>query len=115
MTEHNARRGRTWTGRVCGGECGARGVNTLRYAADQRVVTLGGKNTVVVARGDRLTILTPGGGGYGANISTTASASDEHSSSGNSRGTDEGGKMTFSRSSMTTGSLHNYTMNQESV
>jgi 5-oxoprolinase (ATP-hydrolysing) len=59
-----------------GGEPGARGVNLLSRIdtpnenegsgdADCRVVSLGGKNTVVVNKHDRLTILTPGGGGYG--------------------------------------------------
>jgi 5-oxoprolinase (ATP-hydrolysing) len=35
-------------------------------AASHRTINLGGKNTVDVQGGDRLTILSPGGGGYGA-------------------------------------------------
>ncbi|CAN0493992.1 unnamed protein product, partial [Hapterophycus canaliculatus] len=34
--------------------------------SDGRTVSLGGKNTVHVDAGDRLTILTPGGGGHGS-------------------------------------------------
>ena len=48
-----------------GGGNGARGLNLLRRAHDGRIVSLGGKNTVRVQRGDTLTICTPGGGGYG--------------------------------------------------
>lgn len=48
-----------------GGEPGSRGVNLLTLAKDKRTISLGGKNTVNVLPGDVLTILTPGGGGYG--------------------------------------------------
>jgi 5-oxoprolinase (ATP-hydrolysing) len=48
-----------------GGAPGARGVNLLRFTSQGRLVNLGGKNTVQVDRGDVLTILTPGGGGFG--------------------------------------------------
>ncbi|KAJ3341068.1 hypothetical protein HDU93_005700 [Gonapodya sp. JEL0774] len=50
-----------------GGECGARGRNIwIRNGADkERWINIGGKNTVLVAKGDRLRVETPGGGGYG--------------------------------------------------
>lgn len=48
-----------------GGQAGARGLNLLRRVADGYEVNLGGKNTVHVVPGDILTILTPGGGGFG--------------------------------------------------
>ncbi|RQM23124.1 hypothetical protein B5M09_005532 [Aphanomyces astaci] len=48
-----------------GGGPGARGHNLLTYT-DGRTINLGGKNTVEVLAGDILTILSPGGGAYGA-------------------------------------------------
>ncbi|KAH9163502.1 hypothetical protein LEN26_000494 [Aphanomyces euteiches] len=50
---------------LAGGGPGARGHNLLTYT-DGRTINLGGKNTVEVQAGDVLTILSPGGGGYGA-------------------------------------------------
>lgn len=47
-----------------GGEGGARGRN-IWVKGDGSEVNIGGKNTVLVARGDRIVIETPGGGGYG--------------------------------------------------
>jgi 5-oxoprolinase (ATP-hydrolysing) len=58
---------------LAGGGDAARGVNLwlqAQPAADGaeafRVVSLGGKATVTMQAGDRLRLLTPGGGGYGA-------------------------------------------------
>ncbi|KAG9444966.1 hypothetical protein H6P81_016306 [Aristolochia fimbriata] len=48
-----------------GGRDGARGVNYL-IRKDNHVVNLGGKNTITVMAGERLRILTPGGGGCGS-------------------------------------------------
>ncbi|GMF01033.1 unnamed protein product [Ambrosiozyma monospora] len=58
-----------------GGDDGERGVNLwVRQVKDQngdvvagaeKVVNLGGRATVDVEAGDRVVILTPGGGGYG--------------------------------------------------
>jgi len=50
---------------LAGGQPGARGQNLLTFAADQRTINLGGKNAVKVSKGDKLKILSPGGGGYG--------------------------------------------------
>ncbi|CAK4080949.1 unnamed protein product [Aphanomyces euteiches] len=50
---------------LAGGGPGARGHNLLTYT-DGRTINLGGKNTVEVQAGDVLAILSPGGGGYGA-------------------------------------------------
>ena len=47
-----------------GGSPGTCGRNTL-IRRDGRVEVLGGKARVELARGDRLRIETPGGGGYG--------------------------------------------------
>lgn len=41
-------------------------LNFLWRQKGDHTVSLGGKNTVEVDAGDRLTILTPGGGGHGA-------------------------------------------------
>lgn len=49
---------------ILGGGDAARGVN-LWIRRDGRVVSLGGKATVEVQGGDRIMLLTPGGGGYG--------------------------------------------------
>ena len=51
---------------MVGGDAGSRGLNLLHRKVSGRTVSLGGKNTVRVVRGDRLEILTPGGGGYGS-------------------------------------------------
>jgi 5-oxoprolinase (ATP-hydrolysing) len=58
-----------------GGEPAARGLNFLiragsksdgdQPAQKERVITLGGKNLCHVNPGDRILILTPGGGGFG--------------------------------------------------
>lgn len=88
---------------MCGGLPGARGLNLL--SRDGRIISLGGKNTVEVAAGDRLTIHSPGGGGYGH---VSASASED---------AEERKKNTRSSGAMlkTSGSLNQYSLNQESV
>ena len=56
-----------------GGDPGSRGVNSLTIGNnannDIRTISLGGKNTVNVVPGNILTILTPGGGGFGSHSS----------------------------------------------
>ncbi|CAM9540519.1 unnamed protein product [Chrysoparadoxa australica] len=49
---------------MAGGGPGERGLNLLTEVSG-RVVSLGGKNTLHVKPGDELTILSPGGGGWG--------------------------------------------------
>lgn len=51
-----------------GGESGQRGMNILKRKTPQgfRDINFGGKNSTTVAAGDRIQILTPGGGGYGS-------------------------------------------------
>lgn len=56
-----------------------------------RTVSLGGKNTVNVKPGDRLTILTPGGGGHG---SPSPSMITSNGVEGNGNRRDEGGDAT---------------------
>lgn len=85
---------------MAGGLPGGRGMNLLTSLSMGRRVNLGGKNTVQVDSGDRLTICTPGGGGYGA----PGQQED---------GEGAAGKKVDLR--LTSGSLHQYTMNQESV
>jgi 5-oxoprolinase (ATP-hydrolysing) len=84
---------------LAGGECGARGENYLirRESGCERVVSLGGKNTVNCSPGDRIRILSPGGGGWGPVGNVPAEAV---------------GVATLSR---TTGSVNQYQMNQETV
>lgn len=50
-----------------GGECGSRGKNLLIYP-DGRVQSFGAKNTAKVPKNSRISINTPGGGGYGQKI-----------------------------------------------
>jgi N-methylhydantoinase B/oxoprolinase/acetone carboxylase alpha subunit len=124
-----------------GGSCAQRGLNLLHICETalgddsatatapakgtvMRTVSLGGKNSVQVGRHDRITIYTPGGGGYGplAASSLVAAVGEEHRSSeggaGNS-GEGSGGKEERSsvvvRPVKTSGSLHTYTANQESA
>ncbi|MBN2331744.1 MAG: hydantoinase B/oxoprolinase family protein [Deltaproteobacteria bacterium] len=49
---------------LAGGEPGKRGQN-LFIRTDGRVLNLGGKNEITAGPGDRIRILTPGGGGFG--------------------------------------------------
>lgn len=49
---------------MAGGEPGARGKN-IWLKSDGRAVNIGSKGSVKVKRGERIQILTPGGGGYG--------------------------------------------------
>ncbi len=49
---------------LAGGKSGKRGEN-LFFTADGRILNLGGKNEIAAHPGDRIRILTPGGGGYG--------------------------------------------------
>ena len=58
---------------IFGGKDGVRGVNTwlkTEYSQEKkalitRKIYLGGKASIKVAKGDRIVIMTPGGGGYG--------------------------------------------------
>ena len=87
---------------MAGGEPGHRGLNLLRFAQDARTISLGGKNTISVQPGDRLLIHSPGGGGYGA-------AADAE---GAVESCAEDGVSVPTRVS---GSLNQYSLNQESV
>ena len=49
---------------LAGGAPGGRGVN-LFYCNDGKVINLGAKNEILAQPGERLRIMTPGGGGYG--------------------------------------------------
>ena len=88
---------------LAGGEPGSRGLNLLTLVSDgtNREINLGGKNTVAVSSGDRLQILTPGGGGYGCLSAATSESV-----------TRKGPPEVALRAA---GSLHQYVLNQESV
>ena len=86
------------------GENGSRGMNLLiKSSANDRKINVGSKNTMDVVAGDRLIILSPGGGGYGTISKSTKQ--DIHGSSSQSS----------QKTAFTSGSLHQYTMNQESA
>ena len=103
-----------------GGDPGSRGVNTLTLGKDKRTISLGGKNTVNVVPGDVLTILTPGGGGFGTPVTTTT-VPDDRSRSGNKHGNRDVHNTGIKVENSNTvhvksgGSLNQYTLNQESV
>lgn len=86
---------------LAGGEDGHRGMNLLRFAADSRTISLGGKNTISVLPGDRLLIHSPGGGGYGSADSAGVSVAETVDSA--------------SVPTRISGSLNQYSLNQESV
>lgn len=108
---------------MSGGKPGERGVNLLYISGDTssstnapatasgqsrgKVVNLGGKNTVQVKRYDRLTILSPGGGGYGTACTGSSDGEDQITEGGNN--------VNSSIPIMTAGSLHAYTLSQESA
>lgn len=48
-----------------GGEDGSRGLNLWCQGGSDNVINLGGKNSVLVKPGDRVVLMTPGGGGCG--------------------------------------------------
>lgn len=52
---------------MAGGDSGAKGVNILKKWDNEgyQLFSLGGKSTIDVNKGDRVVIMTPGGGGYG--------------------------------------------------
>lgn len=59
---------------LLGGESGLRGVNKWYRKSETsdgyRRIFLGGKCTVKVSKGDRILIMTPGGGGFGTSVQT---------------------------------------------
>lgn len=87
-----------------GGCPGTRGLNLLKFSKDSRTISLGGKNSLNVNAGDTLTIMSPGGGGYG-------------------QANEQKGEETKHKKDITashhelksSGSLQQYVMNQESV
>lgn len=85
-----------------GGKPGARGMNLLQSKSMNRLVTLGGKATVNVSSGDRLIIETPGGGGFGGEDDSCLAVPSRK-------------KEEPSAPRLTTGSLNQYVLNQESV
>ena len=87
---------------LLGGGPGARGMNLL-VTSGGRTMNLGGKNTVGVDPGDRLIIMSPGGGGYGAASESAPSPLS------NSRA------VSMSSRLMTSGSLNQYSLDQEST
>ena len=94
---------------MMGGQPGARGINLLTIPAKEgegeggrgvaRVISLDGKNTMAAKRGWVLTLLTPGGGGYGE------------------EGEGDGGEETRQGAAVTRtfGSVNMYTATQESA
>lgn len=95
---------------MAGGEPGQRGLNLLRFAQDARTISLGGKNTISVQPGDRLLIHSPGGGGYGpVNGAVTGAETDAGAA------VEGGAGAGVSVPTRVSGSLNQYSLNQESV
>ncbi|KAG7813787.1 hypothetical protein KL921_000061 [Ogataea angusta] len=70
---------------ISGGKDGARGVNLwIKKTKDtegqesERIINIGGRSSVQVAAGDRIQILTPGGGGYGAASEKSTKRAQQH-------------------------------------
>lgn len=97
---------------MAGGQCGKRGKNLLYIAKEDRYISLGGKNTIQVISGDRLIIESPGGGGYGTTTIDDNDAVTNHISN-NTSNNSSGSSNTIPI--MTSGSLLQYSLNQESV
>ncbi|KAJ3080657.1 hypothetical protein HK100_010091 [Physocladia obscura] len=57
-----------------GGDPGQSGINLLQRKGQTQAVNFGGKNATIVHNGDLITIMTPGGGGYGAAVVKPAPA-----------------------------------------
>ena len=90
---------------MAGGGEAQRGVNLLlRKGGD--VCSVGGKNTFDVAAGDRLRVLTPGGGGFGAPVETAAGEPGTPPAAATERQTVP---------VRTSGSLNQYRLDQESA
>lgn len=83
---------------MAGGQPGKRGLNLL-IKSDGRRINLGGKTAICVEAGDMFSMLTPGGGGYGASEDGGCV----------SAGTD------YSNIFVERGSVYEYRMAQESV
>ncbi|CAD7703564.1 unnamed protein product [Ostreobium quekettii] len=94
---------------LLGGKAGAAGVNLLKRR-NGHTVSLGGKASVEVHPGDRIRILTPGGGGFGAEAGANGAAAPHAEERGFAMPGGEGGE--FSRQS---GSVLEHKRLQESA
>lgn len=98
-----------------GGQPGSRGINLL--IRKNGVVNLGSKSTVAVEAGDRLKLLTPGGGGFGYENSQPSTNGVEESTGQASKAGNKGkarqGEVIAT--AQLQGSLHKYRMLQESA
>ena len=83
-----------------GGGCGSRGVNILTTMGGKSI-NVGGKNTMDVRSGDKLVIMSPGGGGYG--VETDCSYRSDSK------------RNLKKKSEFASGSLHQYSLDQESA
>lgn len=94
---------------MAGGEPGLSGLNFLRRA-DGRLINLGSKATVQVGAGDVFELQTPGAGGYGALEDDAAADKDASPVRKRGRYGDHEPMQVELR-----GSVHEYTLRQESV
>ncbi|KAL4856136.1 5-oxoprolinase [Chlorella vulgaris] len=102
---------------VLGGGSAAAGVN-LWVKRDGRVLSLGAKATVQMQAGDRIRILTPGGGGYGPPEGAAQAQAEEAAAAAaavETRLAARGGAPEFSVAVRDSGSVQQYVRNQETV
>ncbi|CAK0741638.1 hypothetical protein CVIRNUC_001340 [Coccomyxa viridis] len=92
---------------ILGGGAALAGVNLL-MTLDGRQVSLGGKNAVQLKGGERLRILTPGGGGYGQ-------ADDSMTQNGEGQPPCKQRRVDYSAVAHVGGSVARYKANQESA
>ena len=90
---------------LLGGEPGCRGENLLLTALG-KTINLGGKNTIDVVSGDVLVIKSPGGGGYGEERCEVLSVTNSIETTG---------RQTPNVHVLTSGSLQQYSLDQESA
>ncbi|GAB4819425.1 hypothetical protein N2152v2_006471 [Parachlorella kessleri] len=99
---------------ILGGQPAAKGTN-LWIKRNGRIVSLGGKATVQVDGGDRIQLLTPGGGGYGPPQSSWQHTGGTDGTSGQQLQRRRTGSNEFSVPVRDGGSVHQYLRNQETV
>lgn len=122
---------------MAGGQPGARGMNVLKRCTNAstdcatatgssdgpavHAISLGGKNTVEVSKGDRLVIMTPGGGGFGSktdsDVLNGSNKRDHGIAIGSDGGSIEDDTCVKKRQPLPldSGSLSQYTRDQESA
>ncbi|KAL5022418.1 hypothetical protein ScPMuIL_001573, partial [Solemya velum] len=97
-----------------GGDSGKSGLNLMLFE-DGRVVNLGAKTSVKCLAGDVFLLQTPGGGGYGKQVSCTAQPQRKKAKKEDQADLSSGNKLPPSVSLVGRGSVFDYSRTQESA